>query len=261
MNHKIQFLMIELIAVTFLILLSAILLNSDHTGRAIREPVESWNTGSLDVSSEAEPTSSSGTSSEVSSGWSQLSDWRLVLANESHPLEAEWINSVKTKTLPNGLSVDERIYEPLTTMLNDAEALGYHLIVCSAYRSYDKQVELFNDRVQRYLDAGYTQKEAYEKGKTSVSLPGASEHHTGLAVDIVAEQYQNLDDGMLSRPEIKWLYANCQKYGFIVRYPNGKSDITGIIHEPWHYRYVGVEAATEIMDRGICLEEYLGAVE
>ncbi len=63
---------------------------------------------------------------------------------------------------------------------------------------------------------------------------------------------------MMSRPEIKWLYANCQKYGFIVRYPSDKSDITGIIHEPWHYRYVGVEAATEIMDKDICLEEYLG---
>ena len=257
MRTKLQILMIELIAASFLILLSAVLFNQDG-GSILKEPVESWEIPEP-VSSQPEPKPSSQPESQPTSGWSQLSDWRLVLANENHPLEAEWIDSVQTKALPNGLRVDERIYDPLTAMLDDAEALGYHLIVCSAYRSYDKQVELFENRVQRYRNAGYSQEDAYNKGKTSVSLPGCSEHHTGLAVDIVAQRYQNLDDGMFDLPEIQWLYAHCQEYGFIVRYPDGKSEITGIIHEPWHYRYVGVEAATEIMDRGICLEEYLGA--
>ena len=271
MKNKVQFMLCELIMVVFFVMLSAVVLNPSIGHTLTDEPIDKLpmnNSASVSSDSTSGTTSvssqDSSTSEIDSSGASQtgdspnISDWNLILANDKHPLEAEFIDSIQTKKLPNGLSVDERIYEPLNKMLDDAEKQGYHLIVCSGYRSYDKQVELFNNRVQRYRDVGYTQEEAYEKGKTSVALPGASEHHTGLAVDIVCSSYQNLDDGMMSRPEIKWLYANCQKYGFIVRYPSDKSDITGIIHEPWHYRYVGVEAATEIMDKDICLEEYLG---
>lgn len=262
MNRKVHFILLEMIVVVFFILLSAVLLNPDlETG--LHASTVSESNSYFFLSSSSQPESSEKppeSSSQDTSPAPNISDWKLILANDRHPLEAEYIDSIKTKEFPNGLSVDERIYEPLERMLNDAEQLGYHLVVCSAYRSYDKQVDLFNNRVQRYREQGDTQEQAYNKAKTSVALPGASEHHTGLAVDIVADGYQNLDDSMMSRPEIEWLYAHCQDYGFIVRYPDGKSDITGIIHEPWHYRYVGVENARKIMSQGICLEEYLGMV-
>jgi D-alanyl-D-alanine carboxypeptidase len=270
MKNKVQFMLIEMVLLAFFILLSAVVLNGSSDSETKQNTLNL--TSDLDNSQTESIVSNSSDSNETSSDVLSeietsseppvnISDWNMILVNQTHPLEAEWINSVKTKALPNGLEVDERIYDSLTQMLDDAEANGYPLIVCSAYRTYEKQEELFENRLQRYLDAGLSQQEAYEKSQTSVLLPGTSEHHTGLAVDIVAHSYQNLDDGMLVTPEIQWLYQNCQNYGFIVRYPNGKSDITGIIHEPWHYRYVGVEAAKEIMSKGICLEEYLGMTD
>ena len=106
---------------------------------------------------------------------------------------------------------------------------------------------------------GYGEEKAREEAATSVAYPGTSEHNLGLAVDIVARDYQILDDKQADTAEARWLEENCWKYGFILRYPTDKTDITGIIFEPWHYRYVGEEAAREIMERGICLEEYLGS--
>ena len=90
-----------------------------------------------------------------------------------------------------------------------------------------------------------------------VARPGTSEHQTGLAVDIVDTSYQILDEGQENTPVQQWLMAHCAEYGFILRYPTDKSEITGVGYEPWHYRYVGVEAAREIMANGLCLEEYL----
>ena len=91
--------------------------------------------------------------------------------------------------------------------------------------------------------------------------PGTSEHQTGLALDIVAASYQLLDEGQEDTAEQQWLMANSWKYGFILRYPSEKSDITGIGYEPWHYRYVGRAAAAEIYHSGVCLEEFLGRAE
>ena len=142
-------------------------------------------------------------------------------------------------------------------MLKDARKEGLSLTLCSAYRSYKKQTTLFNNKVQKYMNQGLSKVEAEKKAKLSVAYPGTSEHHTGLAADIMASYYPTLDEKQAETPEAKWLMANCHKYGFILRYPNDKTHITGIIFEPWHYRYVGVEAATEIMEKGLTLEEYL----
>ena len=90
-----------------------------------------------------------------------------------------------------------------------------------------------------------------------MARPGTSEHQLGLALDIVDLDYQQLDTRQEETPEQKWLMENSWKYGFILRYPTDKSNITGIIYEPWHYRYVGKEAAKVIHEKGICLEEYL----
>ena len=92
---------------------------------------------------------------------------------------------------------------------------------------------------------------------TVVALPGTSEHQTGLALDIVDAGYQELDEAQENTPVQQWLMRNSWRYGFILRYPTGKSNITGIIYEPWHYRYVGRDAARAIYESGLCLEEYL----
>ena len=112
--------------------------------------------------------------------------------------------------------------------------------------------------MSRLQAEGLSYEEAYRQAGTVVAYPGTSEHNLGLAADIVAKDYQLLDDKQADTPEAKWLKENCWRYGFILRYPTDKTGETGIIFEPWHYRYVGKEAAREIMEQGICLEEYLG---
>lgn len=132
-----------------------------------------------------------------------------------------------------------------------------HPLICSSYRTIQKQERLYKNKVNEYISQGYSQKQAEKEAGKWVAVPGTSEHHTGLAVDIVATDYQLLDENQENTPEQQWLMNNAYKYGFILRYPNGKSHITGIYYEPWHYRYVGKEVAKEIHEQGICLEEYL----
>ena len=99
--------------------------------------------------------------------------------------------------------------------------------------------------------------QARSEAATVVAVPGTSEHHLGLALDIVDAGYPFLTEEQEETPVQKWLIENSWKYGFILRYPSGKSDITGIIYEPWHYRYVGREVAAEVYASGLCFEEYL----
>lgn len=181
-------------------------------------------------------------------------DWNLILVNPWNALVDEF--TVETSSLTNGLLVDARILDELNAMLDDAIAAGQTVIVCSAYRTYEKQLELFEEDVQDLIDQGYTADDAALVTATSTAIPGTSEHQTGLAVDLVALDYQMLDDGQATQSEQAWLVENCYKYGFILRYPEGKEDITGIVYESWHYRYVGVEAATAMVENGWCLEEY-----
>lgn len=104
---------------------------------------------------------------------------------------------------------------------------------------------------------GLNRNQAEIEAARNVAYPGTSEHHLGLAVDIVSLQYQQLDEAQARTPEIIWLTEHCSEYGFILRYPKDKTQITGIVYEPWHFRYVGVETAKVIMEQGLCLEEYL----
>lgn len=132
-----------------------------------------------------------------------------------------------------------------------------NIIICSAYRSVEKQEQVFNSSVQDRLNTGMNYWEAYSDTAMSVALPGTSEHGLGLALDLISNQYSELDEKQAETKEAKWLEENCYKYGFILRYPPEKTAETGIIYEPWHYRYVGQEAAKEIMESGVTLEEYL----
>ncbi len=183
-------------------------------------------------------------------------DWRLQLVNEENPLPEGF--SVETCPISqSGQAFDKRAAQNLERMLADGKKQGMSFVVCSSYRSIDKQKTLFKNQVQKQKRKGLSEEEAYKEAKTVVALPGTSEHNYGLAADIVAKSYQMLDDKQAQTKEAKWLKENCAKYGFILRYPLDKKDKTGIIFEPWHYRYVGEDAAKEIMRRGICLEEYL----
>ena len=182
--------------------------------------------------------------------------WALVLVNDSHPLDVSYVPESMVE-LESERFVDARIEEPLRQMLDDGAKAGLSMYVASAYRSSEKQKEVFNATMQDWMANGRTPLEAYDETKKSVAVPGTSEHATGLAVDIIASGYEGLDDRQGETDEQKWLMEHCWEYGFILRYPPEKVDITGIIYEPWHYRYVGKTAAEEIMKKNLTLEEYL----
>ena len=212
---------------------------------------------SPDVAAQAEAGAGTQVTASGASGaaYAGQDDWRLILVNPWHHLPEGY--NVETTTLTNGESVDSRCYQALMDMLEDCRAGGGTPIVCSSYRPHEKQVTLFENQVKPLMAAGMTREEAEKEAGTVVAVPGTSEHELGLAVDICDTNNQLLDASQADTPTQKWLMAHCWDYGFILRYPEDKSDVTGIIYEPWHYRYVGTEAAAQIRDRGICLEEYL----
>ena len=182
-------------------------------------------------------------------------DWRLILVNKQNPLPEDY--EVFLGTINGSLSADERIIGDIYDMLNAASADGVNLMICSAYRSSEKQTTLFNNKMNKLMGRGMSYLEAYKEGSMSVTPPGTSEHQLGLALDILTGSYTAMDDGFADTEAGKWLAANSDKYGFILRYPKGKEEITGIVFEPWHFRYVGKEYAREITEKGICLEEFL----
>ena len=180
----------------------------------------------------------------------------LTLVNPWNPLPEDW--QVDPVNLSNGLQIDRRCYDALQEMMDACREAGYEPLICSAYRTQETQQSLFDNKVSKLEAAGKSHDEAVQEAGTVVAVPGTSEHQLGLTVDVVDINNQNLTEEQEKTPTQKWLMANSWRYGFIHRYPNGKSEITGIIYEPWHYRYVGKDVAQEIFNKGITLEEYLG---
>lgn len=174
--------------------------------------------------------------------------WNLILVNKDNAIPDNY--NVNLVEVEGGERVDERIYEPLMEMLNAAREgnWGELPMVVSGYRTQEKQQSLYDEKIKKFKKEGYSDSEAVKQAEQWVAVPGHSEHQLGFAVDINGATY----DVYL------WLQENSYKYGFIFRYPGSKTDITGTAEEVWHYRYVGKEAAKEIYERGICLEEYLG---
>lgn len=181
--------------------------------------------------------------------------WSLVLVNAWTPLPAG--HSIALTQLKNGQSVDERCYPALQKMMDDCRAEGLEPLICSSYRSAEKQERLFQKQMEPYLAQGYSEADARAAAGNAVAIPGTSEHQLGLALDIVDTNHQLLDESQEQTAVQQWLIQNSWKYGFILRYPTDKSAVTGIMYEPWHYRYVGPTAAREIHEQGVCLEEYL----
>lgn len=181
--------------------------------------------------------------------------WALILTSAKYPIPEDY--SAELKTLPGTeQSVDARIYDATVQMLTDMREQGMRPIVCSAYRTLDRQEILFNRKVKNLVKRGYAMEDAYKEAQHVLSIPGSGEHCLGLAVDIFSQSYQKLEEGFENTKEGKWLREHCAEYGFILRYEKGKEAITGINYEPWHFRYVGVEAAEYMMEKGISLEEF-----
>lgn len=176
---------------------------------------------------------------------------QLVLVNSENAVPAGW--SEELTTLSNGEQVATLIYPDLQEMFDDMRSEGVYPFVRAGYRSNEEQQRVLDERISAYENEGYSHARAEALALETVALPGTSEHELGLAVDINAQKDKSTADEVYA-----WLEKNAYKYGFIQRYPQDKSDITGIDYEPWHYRYVGRQAAREIYEAGVCLEEYLG---
>lgn len=178
--------------------------------------------------------------------------WNLILVNKWHHIPNDY--EMELKELSNGQSVDKRIYLALQEMFDAARSDGVYPIVIVGYRTIEQQQYLLDKRVAAYKAEGYSANEAKAIAEAWVAIPGTSEHQIGIAVDIDADDIHSTEDEVY-----EWFSQNAYKYGFILRYPQDKTELTGIKYEPWHYRYVGIEAATDIKSQGICLEEYLTA--
>lgn len=177
-------------------------------------------------------------------------DWNLILVNNENHVPDGFVQNLTV--LSNGERVESRIYPQLQKMFDAARADGVYMTVASGYRTEKTQQRLMTEKIQAYRAEGYSSRQAKKLAEKWVAKPGASEHQLGIAVDI------NEKKGMSEAQEVYgWLDENAFKFGFIKRYPADKADITGIGSEPWHYRYVGTEAAEEIYNRGVCLEEYI----
>ena len=161
----------------------------------------------------------------------------------------------------DGNVLDKSCLEPLLQMLEDCRNAGYEARIVSSYRRQITQETLYNNKVDYFLNQGYDLERAREEAGKIIAVPGTSEHQLGLAVDLIDISYPYLDEGQEKTPAQKWLMEHCWEYGFILRYPNGKTASTGIIYEPWHYRYVGKELAMEIKNSGLCLEEYFESLQ
>ena len=182
----------------------------------------------------------------------------LILVNPWHLLPDGY--EAELESVEYGHKMDECAAEHLRDMLSDCRDEGGSPLVCSSFRERTKQTMLFENDVRRFMYRGFSEEEAREETAKNVAVPGSSEHEAGLAVDIVYLYRQTLDENQENNETQQWLMEHCREYGFILRYPRDKQEITGITYEPWHYRYVGKEAAEEITSRGICLEEYLGVI-
>ncbi|PFL15198.1 D-Ala-D-Ala carboxypeptidase VanY [Bacillus cereus] len=193
---------------------------------------------------------------------SDPNDWRIILVNREHMLSKEIgieLTSITQNAKPN-MKIDSRIATSYQDMVAAAKKDGINLYLRSGYRAIKLQQTYYDASVKSYKSQGLSDEEASAKALEYLQYPGASEHHTGLALDIISVEWQNTVEDLNATFEntdaFKWLDKNAAEYGFIIRYPKDKENITGIKYEPWHYRYVGKEVAAYLKEKGLTLEEY-----
>ena len=181
--------------------------------------------------------------------------WKIKLVNWENPVPEDF--EVRLYYVEGNFLIDHRVVVSLQNMLNAMREEGLSPLLVSAHRCRITQTTLFENNVTRNMGNNMTREEAEREAARVVAAPGTSEHEIGLAVDIVATHYQNLTESFASTPEGIWMANYGANFGFILRYPRNTEDITGIIFEPWHLRYVGVEVAQYIMENNLTLEEFL----
>lgn len=179
----------------------------------------------------------------------------IPFVNPWHAIDPDY--TVKLVSINANHQIAAIAYEDFEAMFAACQAAGLDPAVCSSYRTQEYQQTLFDRKVEYYKKKGRSQEEAQTLAAQSVAYPGTSEHQLGLALDIIDNSNWNLNESQAKTKTQKWLIEHSWEYGWILRYPDGKSDITGIIFEPWHYRYVGRDVAARIHELDMCLEEYL----
>lgn len=234
---------------------------SSSAAQSQSQPAQDAGSSSSQPQSGSAPASSPASSPDSSVQLTgSLDDWRLILANKNSPLPEDYSPELVTLA-DSSLQMQTEAAAAFDEMRQAANATGLHLMACSTYRSVERQTELYEAEVQKWIDKGYADADAREKAATVVMIPGCSEHNTGLAVDVGSVTNQRVEQDFENEPEFDWLQEHAAEYGFILRYPSDKQAITGVSYEPWHYRYVGVENAKAIKESGLCLEEYLGLLQ
>ncbi len=187
----------------------------------------------------------------------------LILVNPWNYIPEDYV--FETETVQGKYVMNVKAAESARNLVAAAKEAGFDMQLCSAYRTVEKSAELYSRKVNELLGYGYSEENAKTEAAKWVAPPGTSEHHTGLAMDLVSADYWNyygdLEHAYENFDSFRWMYEHCAEFGFILRYPKDKQDITGITYEPWHYRYVGTEAAGYIMENGLCLEEYLELIK
>lgn len=178
--------------------------------------------------------------------------WHLTLVNSGYRIPDSYSPDL-VYVCGSGERLDRKVAEHYEKMYDAALKDGVTLTPCSGYRSYETQERNYNRKIDFYVGQGYSYDDAKIKAATIIMPPGSSEHNLGYAMDIVC-----VDEWFEDTDEFKWLQENAADYGFIMRYPEDKQDITKVIYEPWHWRYVGVETAKELKESGLVLEEYMG---
>lgn len=181
--------------------------------------------------------------------------WQVLMVNPWNTVPE--VHEVELRSVGGSHSIAAEAAVDFANMIYTLQQLEMGPIITSSYRSITRQQEIFDERMAGYMAQGMSEEDAYALTATSVAIPGTSEHQLGLAMDMTDAQYNKLDEGQMETPTQLWLIENSWRYGFILRYPEGKSEITGIIYEPWHYRYVGKELAAELYELGLTMEEYL----
>ncbi len=184
----------------------------------------------------------------------------LILVNKENTVDGSFTPEtlVKVKDARKDIELSVTAERALEAMFIEMRALGFKgVFVTSAYRSYNYQSSLFNTYINDEMGRGLSYEKAKEKVLTYSAFPGTSEHHTGLSVDLMCDGMVELDESFADYPVYEWLLENAWKFGFVLRYPEDKTDVTGYTYEPWHYRFVGRYHAYVMKERDLTLEEYL----
>ncbi len=189
-----------------------------------------------------------------------LNDPYMIFVNRDNRVSKDFVPS-DMLAYDGGYKLNRTCSEALKKLTNAGRKAGYNYILYSGYRSYSSQYNKYYNKIAYWEDQGYSNEKAIELTNQYYAPPGASEHHTGLAADVcipsIVNKYACLHENYDQTAEFKWFAAHAHEYGFILRYPKGGESITGYNYEPWHFRYVGVEIATDIYNRGITMEEYV----